>query len=121
MDGRAELAFQFAKEISTQLITLSMGFLALTITFTKDILKPELSPPKSWLIGAWVFHAVAVVFGVMALMGLTGTLMPVIPDGKTLDTLTFDANVRWPATAQIMCFALGTVLVVVFAVISLAR
>jgi hypothetical protein len=121
MDGRAALAFQFAKEIATQLITLSTGFLALTITFTKDLLQVLPGPSRGWLMWAWLLHMAAIVFGVMSLMGLTGTLMPVVADGKTLEALTFGSNVRWPAIAQIVCFAFGTAAIVVYAVASLRK
>jgi hypothetical protein len=119
MDGRVQLGFEFAKEIATQLITLSTGLLALTVTFTKDVLKLVPGSQRWWLMGAWVLHLVAIVFGVWALMGLTGTLMPLTPDETALEALAFGSNVRLPAAFQIISFALGTASMVVYGVVSL--
>ena len=54
MDEPVKLAFQFARDLATQLITLSSGVLALSITFNKDVIK---TAPKrfGWVLwAAWV-------------------------------------------------------------------
>jgi hypothetical protein len=121
MDERVKLGFEFAKEIATQLITLSTGFLALTITFTKEFVAAIPRKRYGWLIGAWILHVVAICSGVWSLLALTGTLMPVTPDGKPLNALSLGGNVRLPFELQIFSFAAGTALIVIYAVISLQR
>jgi hypothetical protein len=121
MDERVKLGFEFAKEIATQLITLSTGFLALTITFTKELLAAVPSGARGWLLGAWLLHFIAICCGVWSLLALTGTLMPVTPDARPLEALTLGTNVRLPFWFQIISFALGTALMVVYALGSLLK
>jgi hypothetical protein len=39
LDPQVRMAFEFASDLAKQLITLATGILALTITFTKDLVK----------------------------------------------------------------------------------
>ena len=69
-----KLAFEFASDLSKQLITLSTGIIVITITFTKDIL--IMFPQSRWKIlgGAWTIYFISVIFGILHLMALTGAL-----------------------------------------------
>ncbi len=80
------LGFNFAKDLAIQLITLSTGLLALSVTFTKEIVKTLSNVREVILRISWGFHMLSIVFGVWTLMALTGTLMPVQPNapGKVL-------------------------------------
>ena len=72
--GRRE-DLDFAQDLTKQIITLSAGIIALTITFVKDFLRA--SPPhlaKVFMGVSWLFYILAVIFGVWTLMGLTGSL-----------------------------------------------
>jgi len=103
VDEQVKLGFEFAREIAKQLITLSTGFLALTITFTKELV-PERTPgARKWLLAAWGLHLAAIVFGVWTLSALTGSLMPAVASGPAV----FGAPVRLAATLQLVAFALG--------------
>ncbi len=110
MDPVTQLGFQFAKEVSTQLITLSTGLLALTIAFGKDLVR---GPPRArgWLGWAWFAHLLSIGAGVFALLALTGTLMPVDPATRNLQ---FGFNVRLFAGSQVVAFAVGTLFLVVY-------
>jgi len=105
------LAFTFAKEIALQLITLSTGLLALTVTFTKEILKTVTKKNKSVLRIASIILLVSILCGVWTMMALTGTLMPSKPlaHGTPYE---FGPNVRWPAGAQVILFFIGTIILV---------
>ena len=47
MDPSVSLkAFEFAKDLTTQLITLATGTIALTITFSKDFLRSNAPRPR---------------------------------------------------------------------------
>src|SRR5262249_8830455 len=103
-----ELAFQFAKEVSTQLITISSALIGLSVTFIKDF---QTESPK-WLRAGWLFYLASIVFGVMALMTLRGTLESLAPAGRTFDG--FYTSTRLAAGAQVISFVAGTACLVVF-------
>ncbi len=107
-----QLGFTFAKEVATQLITLSTGILALSITYHKDIVKGAPLSREGLLRSAWCAHLVSILGGVWTLMALTGTLMPVNPRGRGVP-LEFGWNVRMPASLQVFGFFLGIVLLVI--------
>ena len=113
-----QTGFQFANELAKQLITLSTGILALSITFTKDIIK-GLPPRAGWLLkAAWVSYFFCIIFGIWTMMALTGTLMPAepTPAGRPL---SFGGNIRLPATLQIVAFVVATVFIVSYGAVSL--
>lgn len=115
MDDATTLGFQFAKEVATQLIALSTGLLTLTITFTKDIFRIVPRRGRLMLPFAWATHLASVCFGVLALMALTGTLMPAGPSTRNLE---FGPNVRWMAASQIVTFALGTAFLFIYGLLA---
>ncbi len=101
MDERVKLGFEFAKEIGTQLITLSTGLLALSVTFTKELADRRTS--KTWLFVAWGLHVASIMCGVWTLMALTGALI-----SSTGDNIPgFGVPVRLPAFLQVSMFVLG--------------
>jgi hypothetical protein len=113
MDDATRLGFEFAKEVATQLITLSTGLLTLTITFSKEVFRTPPATGRRMLPFAWTTHVVSLGFGVLTLMALTGTLMPIDPATRRL---TFDTNVRVIAALQILTFGLGTAFLVIYSV-----
>jgi hypothetical protein len=107
MDEATKLGFTFAKEVATTLITLSTGLLTLSITFAREVLKSVPKGREHVLKAAWGMHICSMICGVWAVSALTGDLMPMNPANRTL---TLGANVRVPATAQVLAFLLGTIL-----------
>src|SRR5258708_35945735 len=98
MDDPAQLGITFAKELATQLITLSTGVLALSATFTKDILKTIPAGKERVLHAAWGVHILAIIFGVWSLPGITGTLLPldgVRPNPLQLGVLVQSEMENW--------------------------
>lgn len=106
LDDATKLGFTFAKEVATGLITVSTGLLTLSVTFAKDIFGSTTKKKVRYLKGAWAFHILSILFGVLTIMALTGDLMPT---GGSRD-LSFGPNVRLPAGAQIIAFFIGTCL-----------
>jgi hypothetical protein len=104
----AELAFQFAKEVSTQLITISSALVGLSVTFVKDLTTDE---PR-WLRISWGFYILSIMFGVWHLMALTGALESLSAPGTTFDT--FKWATRLPAMAQVGTFVIGTICLIIF-------
>lgn len=117
MDERRKKAFELATETVKQLITLSTGIIALTITFSKDLLEAVPAAAKPFLTFGWLAYLACVVFGVWALMALTGSLEPQPGNGdeEVLELPSIRrANVTLPAALQVLSFLAATVLIVVF-------
>jgi hypothetical protein len=101
VDEQTRLGFEFAQQIAIQLITLSTGFLALTITFIKELVKDEEPRGRRWLYWSWGLQLCSIAAGIVVLLGLTGILMPVDPSPAGL---SFGLQVRLPAGLQVLSF-----------------
>jgi hypothetical protein len=104
----AELAFQFAKEVSTQLITIASALIGVSVTFIKDFRTES----TSWLRLSWAFYILSIAFGIWTLMALTGALESLAAPARIFDR--FPTSVRWPAIVQIGAFLLATIFLTVF-------
>jgi hypothetical protein len=114
MEEQTKLAFEFAGTWARELITLSTGILAVSITFTKDVLQPK-TGGVGWLGTAWVFYLLTILLGMGVLGGLTGLLMPATPPPAGTP-LRFHSTIRLFASAQLISFVTGTVLIIVYGV-----
>lgn len=113
MEEQQKKAFDFAADVTKQLITLSTAIITITITFSKEMINFTDAPVKWCLLMAWVLYILTVFFGIWTLMALTGNLQPI----KKTPTTTSDKaectinskNIRVPSMLQIFCFivALG--------------
>jgi hypothetical protein len=116
MEPRVQKAFDFACDSTKQLIALATGIVALTVTFSKDILGGVDVGPRSLLMAAWSVYLISIVCGVWTLLALTGSLEPL----RSLDKLPAASirgkNVTLPSIVQIGTFLLATALVVVFGI-----
>ena len=75
MDEREKKSFDFAGDVTKQLITLSIGILTLCIAFTDKIFSSEAAHANSWLIFvALSLFTLSVLCGILTLMKLTGTI-----------------------------------------------
>ena len=102
-----KLAFEFYREMTNQLISLSTGVLAFTVTFSKDVVK-SLSKKMLALLGSgWVCYLISIAAGLVTTMGLNGALLD-----KEAHPLR--AAVRIPSMIQILTFLAGTILMVVY-------
>lgn len=102
---------EFAADVAKQLITLATGVIALTVTFTRDLVARASRWAMICLRTSWVFYSLSVLFGIISLMAITGELAPV--DLATRD-LVMEANVRIPAIMQISSFLVATAAVITF-------
>ena len=106
-------AFDFASDLAKQLITLSTGILALTITFTKEFVKDfEVVRPRLLLV-TWVSYLLAILMGIATLMSLTGSLAN--PTPSTPGIPEFLPGVFLFAGAQILAFLAGTISLISYA------
>src|SRR5262245_40732628 len=113
MDEQDKLAFEFARDTTIQLLTLSTGVVALTVTFGAQIVGGTPVHLKWLAVVCWVCLLVSVLFGLLTLMALTGTLEPL--EGQQRPSIR-GANVTRPAVLQIVMFFLGLVFGLSFAV-----
>ncbi|HUT31458.1 MAG TPA: hypothetical protein VMX13_16810 [Sedimentisphaerales bacterium] len=140
MNSQTEMAFQFAADLARQLITLSTGILALTITFTKGLCG-RVPSDKLWTLkAAWLAYLLTIVFGIFSLMALTGTLAPTTSTsarnqvrGRALDQAQGPPEQGPPATEgpriemscriyaglQVLCFLGATVFVMAYGITAL--
>jgi hypothetical protein len=108
MDPHLQLAFEFASDLSKQLITLSTGIIVISITFTKEILRHV--PKSQWKIlgSAWTLYLVSVTFGVFHLMALTGGLDQV--SQEPLKGIPRSAHLY--SAVQVIAFLIATAIVI---------
>lgn len=104
--------FQSATDLAKQLITLATGSLALSITFTKDIIKTNV-PVVTWPLKiAWISWLASVCFGIWTMMALTGMVFKITENADAAKHVTYAANVSIPALLQILTFLLGIALLI---------
>ena len=132
MDEREKKAFDFAADLTKQLITLSTGIVTITLLFSKDFVGSRLLA-----VGAWIFYLLSTIFGLWALTALTGTLAPIKPrkakaiggaraassnrsENETGERLEIGSNVRKPSGLQIVAFLVATVLTLAYVVATFA-
>ena len=107
--GRSK-AFDFALESTKQMIALSTGVLAITITFLKDGAGGGVADVGALKV-AWLLFLLSVVFGLLTLMGLTGELESP-PDGK--QPSIYDKQIQWTSLGQVATFGAALVATIVF-------
>jgi hypothetical protein len=113
MEEQTKLAFQFAADLAKQLMTLSTGVIALTVTFTKDLVDRAPRHAIYLLRLSWALYLTSLIFGVWVLMALTGSLAPV--KASTVPT-GIGSNVRNPAMLQILTFLMASLFVIGFGI-----
>ena len=104
MEEQRKLAFDFARDTTKQLITLSTVIIAFTVTFAKDFLGTPDCFGRNLVVVSWVSFLVSVIFGVWALLALTGTLEPEEVEGGASIR---GKNVTIPSILQIISFLIG--------------
>jgi hypothetical protein len=132
MDEREKKAFDFAADLSKQLITLSTGIVTITLLLSKDI-----AEPRAIAVAAWAFYLLSTLCGLWALMALTGTLAPInklkpktdvtVTSAQAVSSVSNDdegleigGNVRKPAGLQIFAFGVATLLTLAYVFVALA-
>jgi hypothetical protein len=106
-------AFDYASEVTKQLVTLATGIIALSITVSTDVIATP-NDDREWLIGAWIAYLISIIFGIWTLMALTGELQPSSTTDR--DPSTRGGNVTGPAILQILLFLGATLALVVYAI-----
>lgn len=106
--------FQSANDLAKQLITLATGILALSITFTKDILKDRVRVVTWPLKSAWIAYLLSVCFGIWTMMALTGMTFEVTKHPEDYKSVSYGTSISIPSSLQILAFVLGTLFLIVY-------
>jgi len=115
MDEQRKAAFDYASDTTKQLITLATAIVGVSITFATDIVS-NTTAHREILIIAWSVYVASIVLGVWSLLSMTGELEP--KSGSATPSIR-RANVVLPAILQILAFLIATVLLVVYAGVTL--
>jgi len=123
MKENEKKAFDFAAETTKQLITLSTVIIALTITFSKDIIGGADNEARVCIFWAWGLFIASVFFGILTLMALTGTLQQRKKNKteeesennlKEKEISIYRFNIRLPSILQIFLFLAALILTAIF-------
>ncbi|QKJ32842.1 hypothetical protein HQ865_24825 [Mucilaginibacter mali] len=77
MEENQKKAFDFASDLTKQLITLSTAIITLSVTFSKDIIGGINQPLIYLLIATWALFIISILLGLSTLGALTGNLDPI--------------------------------------------
>ena len=110
MDAHIAKAFEFAQEVTKQLITLATGIIALTITFLVDVLQGH-QQGVGWLKTAWILYLLSIPLGIAALMAMSGNLER---PGTGKSPSIYTTNIVIASIGQILTFVAGLALTLLF-------
>lgn len=114
MPPAVDKAFDFAQEVTRQLITLATGIIALTITFLVDVLANDRDGVWALKV-AWVCYLLSVPLGVAAMLSMSGNL----ERPRSANPSIYTANIVFFSAAQIVTFLAGLVFTLVFGFLAL--
>jgi hypothetical protein len=101
-----------AASLTGQLITVSAGLLAFTVTFAEKFTPKDgtISPPMALKV-SWVLFAVTILAGFWTLMALTGTLNDIDRGGAEKNPKR--SNISIPAFIMLALFIIGVISLIV--------
>lgn len=103
-------AFDFATDLTKQLITLATILIGLSITFFE---KFKINFSKDILLSGWILLFLSVIFGIITLMAITGTLNDICNKGKNKENSIYSKNIRIPSILQVITFLTGLLLIII--------
>lgn len=110
-----KLGIEFAKELSTQLITLSAGIIVLSISLIDIILKLRKGNESVNLIKiTWLGYFISIIFGIFYLMISTGHLL----DGENI---FLGCKLMLVQSLQIVFFLASTLFIIIYGLRSLRK
>lgn len=118
-----EKAFDFALSTTQQVVSLSTGILALTITFLNDSALDTEGNTRIFLLASWLLLMISVIFGVLTMMALTGRLDPSRneenPSCDEEDPSVYEGSIRDLSIIQMSTFLLGVLSTVIFGILTI--
>jgi len=110
VNPRLQKTFDYAIEVTKQLLTLGSAVLALTITVAKEAPNGR----RGLMFTGWFAFLLSVIFGIVSLYALMREFAP-RSEGREAPPSIGAWRVRGPLLLQIVTFALGAVLLVAYA------
>jgi ABC-type uncharacterized transport system permease subunit len=111
MNKSDEKAFDFAADVTKQLITLASAILTITVTFSKDTPVDA----RAWAFAAWIAFILSITFGIVVLQTLTAELQPKIQPATGNQTPSiWNRAIRSFSTLQIAAFLIAVGLTINF-------
>ena len=90
-DERIKKSYDFASDLSKQMITLSTAIITLCVAFTDKLFNSATAQANSgWLMASLLVFVISISIGVFHLMGLTGQLGKETPQQATDRTTTLN-------------------------------
>jgi hypothetical protein len=103
-------AFDYAQDVTKQLITLATGITALTVTFIHELVASASASAIHFVEAAWLCYVVSIAFGVITLLQLAGNLE------KQAKPSIYRSGITLASLGQITLFVAGTACVIVFGI-----
>ena len=139
-DERIKKSYDFAADLSKQMITLSTAVITLCVAFTDKLFTSSAAQANScWLMASLIVFVMSISIGVFHLMGLTGQLgketvnEPVQSDNQQLqsaeagrpaqeshrkdgndDVSIYSPTNRWTSLFQVLTFVTGLALALIY-------
>lgn len=101
-------AFDFAQDATKQLIALSTGTIAITITFLRDLAAHASSDAIRSVEVAWLAHGFSILFGICTMLQLAGHL------DKSEEPTIYGGGITIMSLLQIVAFLVGVGFTVAF-------
>lgn len=112
-----ERSFDLISEITKQVLALSTGVVALSVTFLTDVAQDAGETARILLGSSWVAFALAIVFGMLTLMAAAGLQRDAGQNGAATPTINA-GNLRFLGGVQLLFFAVGMVLLLVAGILA---
>ena len=104
MDESTKKAFDFASDVTKQLITVASAIVTISVTFSKD----TPAAARSSAYHAWLAFLGSILLGFCALMCMTGELQPKAGNGVGKDNPSiWRGNIVFFSITQILAFLLA--------------
>lgn len=118
---RVTKSFDFAADVTKQLIALSTAIISLCVAFTDKIFSSDVAQSYSdWLLTSLIFFVVSIVLGIATLMALAGHLGNPQNEKQTdnpqhtTPSPIYKGNVRVFSILQMVTFIIAIIIAVVY-------
>lgn len=113
---RVTKSFDFAADVTKQLIALSTAIISLCVAFTDKIFSSYAAQSHSTtLLIALCCFVVSIVLGIFTLMALAGHLGKPTSDGSTTNqSPIYEGNVRFFSIGQMLTFVIAIIIAMVY-------
>jgi hypothetical protein len=103
--------FDYASDLTKQLLTLSVGIITISVTFAKDVAKNNPKKLRRYISLCWIFNFLSIFFGILSLMAVTGAIDEGLTKGGPV---TEHSNMKDFAGLQIITFLMGLVTIIIY-------